>query len=151
MSLPDSDNGLDALMLGHFLISRPLEALPDFWFVYQPSSLLHHCQLCQLLFRQSWQHWSDKCLIILPLFAKWHQPDDNLQIDGLVCLCDEGPFLTKWLLALVVAIHPGKDGPIRVITMKMAKSIYEWPMTKAALVLPSDSLVDWPVRILNLL
>ena len=44
--VPDPDDGIDALMPGHFLIGRPLEALPDSSLVYQPNSLLRRWQLC---------------------------------------------------------------------------------------------------------
>ena len=139
--LPDSDDGIDALTPGHFLIGRPLEALPDSSFTYQPNSLLRRWQFCQLLVRQFWQRWSDEYFTILRKFTKWNRPDRNMQIGDLVCLRDEGLFPTKWPLARVIAVHPGKDGLVRVITVKTAKGIYKRPVTKAALVLPSDSLV----------
>ena len=63
----------------------------------------------------------------------WHQPDRNLQIGDLVCLCDEGLFPTKWPLARVVVVHPGKDGLIQVITVKTAKGTYNRHVAKAAL------------------
>ena len=74
----------------------------------------------------------------------WQRPDCKLQIGHLVhvCLCDEEPFPTKWPLARVVTVHPGKDGLVRVITVKMTKGTYIHPMTREALVLPSDSLVN---------
>ena len=138
--LPDSEDGIDALTPGHFLIGRPLEALPDPSYVYQPNSMLRRWQLCQLLVRQFWQRWSNEYFAILRKFTKWNRPERNLQIGDLVCLHDEGPFPTKWPLARVVAVHPGNDGLVRVITVKTARGTYKRPVTKAALVLPCDSV-----------
>ena len=107
--------------------------------MYQPNSLLHHWQLCQLLVRQFWQLWSDEYCTILRKFAKWNRPDRNLRVGDLVCLRDEGMFPTKWPLARVITVHPGPDGLVQVVTMKTSKGTYKGPVTKAALVLPSDS------------
>ncbi len=53
--LPDSDDGFAALTPGHFLIGRPLEALPDYSLSNQPNSLLRRWHLCQALVRRFWQ------------------------------------------------------------------------------------------------
>ena len=137
--LPDSDDGIEALTPGYFLVGHPLEALPDSSLMYQPSSLLRHWRLCQALVRQFWQRWSVKYLAVLRKFAKWNRPNRNLQVGDLVCLRDEGPFPTKWPLRRVVAVHPGRDNLVRVITVKTAKCTYKWPVAKAALILSPES------------
>ena len=57
--LPDSDKGIEALTSGHFLVGRPLKALPDSSIIYPHSlSLLKRWQLCQALIRHFWKRWS---------------------------------------------------------------------------------------------
>ena len=46
--LPEAKDGCEALTPGHFLIERPLEALPDPSSTGQAASLLSCWQLCQL-------------------------------------------------------------------------------------------------------
>ena len=53
--LPHDDDGVEALTPGHFLIGRPLEALPDPAFSYRNVSLLKRWHLSQALLRQFWQ------------------------------------------------------------------------------------------------
>ena len=134
-ALPDSDNGVEALTPGHFLISRPLEALPD---ASIASSLLRRWQLCQMLVRQFWKRWSSDYLVSLTKCTKWNRPHCNFQVGDLVCLRDEEVYSTKWPLARVTAVHPGTDGLVRVITVKTAKGTYKRPVTKAVLLLPDD-------------
>lgn len=45
--LPQDDDGVEAFTPGHFLIGRPLEALPDPAFSYHNISLLLRWHLCQ--------------------------------------------------------------------------------------------------------
>lgn len=81
--LPELDEGLEALTPGHFLIGRPLEALPDSSLAYQPNSLLHRSQLCQALVRHFWQRWSNE---YDSPHKKWNNPNRNLQVGDLVDL-----------------------------------------------------------------
>lgn len=60
--LPDSDDGIEVLTPGHFLIGRPLEALPDSSISYPPNNGLCRWHLCQALVRQFWQRWSSEYL-----------------------------------------------------------------------------------------
>ena len=57
ISLPIDDDGKGALTPGHFLIGRPLEALPDPSFSYRSLILLRRWHLCQALVRHFWQRW----------------------------------------------------------------------------------------------
>ena len=63
-TLPCEDDGVDVLTPGHFLIGRPLEALPDPSFSYKQLTLLHRWHLCQALVRHFWERWSSKYLTL---------------------------------------------------------------------------------------
>ena len=137
--MPDSDDGIEALTSGHFLIGRPLEDLPDSTLVYQPNSLLRRWKLCQALVRQFWQHWSREYLSTLARFTKWNHRSRNFQVGDLVCLREEELLSTKWPLAHMEAVHPGRGGLVRVVTVKTTKGTYKRPVTKVVLVLSKDT------------
>ena len=72
-------------------------------------------------------------------FTKLHLSTRNLQIGDLVCMHEDGLVPTKWPLARVVAVHPRKDGLVQVVSVKTPKGTYKRPVTKLALLLPSES------------
>ena len=45
---------------------------------------------------------------------------------------------TKWPLARVIDVHPGKDQVVRVVSIKTEQGIYKRPVAKVALLLPHD-------------
>ena len=45
---------------------------------------------------------------------------------------------TKWPLGKVIEVYPGKDNLVRVATVKTHSGICTRPVTKLALLLPSD-------------
>ena len=118
--------------------SSHLLPLPGSSLPYQPNSVLRRWQLCRALARHFWQRWSDEYLTHLARFAKWNHPNCNFQVGDLGSVSNkEDLFPTKWPIALV-AVHPGRDGLVRVITVKTTKGTYKRPVTKVNLVLPSD-------------
>ena len=135
--LPDSDDGLEAITPGHFLIGRPLEALPDPTLSYQPNSLLRRWRLCQALTRSFWQRWSTDYIRELMKYTKWNHPTRNLEPGDLVCVHEDGLVATKWPLARVVQTYPGADGKVRVVTVRTSRGLYKRPVTKIALILPN--------------
>ena len=136
--LPCDDDGVEALTPGHFLIGRPLESLPDPSFSYRSLPLLRRWHLCQALVRHFWQRWSVEYIASLRSFAKCHQPSRNTHVGDVVVLQEDGLVPTKWPLARVVKVHTGKDGLVRVVTVKTSTGTYKRPVTKIALLLPSQ-------------
>ncbi len=137
--LPDTEAGLEALTPGNFLIGKPLEAPPDSTLSYQPNTVLRRWHLCQGLTQSFWRRWSSEYLSHLRQLTKWRVPTRNFQVGDMVCLHEDGLSPTKWPLARVTAVHPGKDGLVRVLTIRTPQGIYTRPVTKATLLLPNGS------------
>ena len=136
--LPSDDDGIEALTPGHFLIGRPLESLPDPAFSYRNLSLLRRWHLCQALVRHFWQRWSIEYLSSLRRYVKWHHPSRNIEVGDIVILREDNLVPTKWPLAKVITAHPGNDGLTRVVTVKTSTGEYKRPVTKIAVLLPSQ-------------
>ena len=56
--MPDSDEGIEVLTPGHFLVRGPLEALPDPSASFRSIPLLRRWNLCQALTRHIRKRWS---------------------------------------------------------------------------------------------
>ena len=136
-----SDNdGIQTLTPGHFLIGRPLAALPDPSFSYRSVSLLRRWHLCQNLTRHFWQRWSDEYVTALNRYNKWRHPTKNLTKGDIVVLREGGTIPTNWPLARVIQTHPGRDNLVRVVTVKTANGVYKRPVNKMAILVPADSV-----------
>ena len=65
-------------------------------------------------------------------------PTRNLNVGDIVVLHEDN-VPTKWPLAKVIRVHAGKDGHVRVVTVKTSSGTYKRPITKITLLLPSES------------
>ena len=131
--LPCGDEGgIESLTPGHFLIGRPVEALPDPESSYHSPSLLKRWHLCQSLVRHLWQRWVKEYLTSLQRISKWHSSSASLAVGDVVILHEDTITPTKWP-------HPGKDGVVRVVTVRTGNgSTYTRPVVKAVPLLPMD-------------
>ena len=141
VALPLDDDGIEALTPGHFLVGRPIEALPDPALTYRSVSILTRWHLCQALVRHLWQRWSADYLDSLKRSSKWHRPSANLQVDDVVILREDNTIPAKWPLARVMAVHKGDDGLVRVITVKTSAGTYRRPVHKVVLLLTKSD--EW--------
>jgi hypothetical protein len=132
------DDGIEALTPWHFLIGQPLEAIPDSVEVHKPLNTLRRWCLCQAMLRTFWKRWSTEYLVSLHRYNKWQNPTRNFQIGDVVIVQDDALVPCKWPLGRIVETHQGKDGLVRVVTVKMTNGIYKRPVTKIALLLPED-------------
>ena len=77
-------------------------------------------QLCKSLLRQ---RWSSEYISRLGRFNKWQHPTGYIQSGDLVAIHKDSPIPTKWPLAHVVEVYPGKDNLVRVAKIKTAYGI----------------------------
>jgi hypothetical protein len=135
VALPLEDDGIEALTPGHFLIGRPLEALPDPALTYRSISILSRWHLCQALVRHLWQRWSSDYLDSLKRISKWHSQSQNLCVGDIVLLREDNVVPAKWPIGRVVVTYPGNDGLVRVVSVKTSHGTYRRPVMKVVLLL----------------
>ncbi|XP_015124378.1 uncharacterized protein LOC107046300 [Diachasma alloeum] len=123
------------------LNSRPLQAL-DFLIgeasiaLAEPSldhlnvGRLSRWQLIQQRLQYFWKQWSTGYLQQLQSISKWHHPSNDIRIGSVFLLSDERFPPAKWPLARVTALHPGKDGLSRVVTIRTATTTLIRPIFK---------------------
>ena len=62
---------------------------------------------------------------------KWRNQSTNLGIGDLVIVKDDDDMSNKrWNLGRIVKVNKGKDGVVRVATVKTAKGVYTRPAVK---------------------
>ncbi|XP_011859203.1 PREDICTED: uncharacterized protein LOC105556723 [Vollenhovia emeryi] len=98
-----------------------------------------HCSLKQLIqqkAQQFWTQWSSHYLQRQQAISKWHHRNNEIKIGSLVLITDER--LPPCKSARISALHPRKDGLVRVVTLKTATATLIRPVIKLS-VLPISS------------
>ena len=130
--LPSSEECIEVLTPGQFLIGQPLEAMPDPSTITHTHSvsLLKRWHLVQSLVRHLWQRWSAEYLTSLAKVNKWHYPSRNIQVNDIVLLKEDNLIPTNWPLARIIQVHPGNDNRVRVVTLNTQNGTYKRPINK---------------------
>ena len=131
-----NDEGMEVLTPGHFLIGRPIEAVPDHDLSYRP--LLCRLHLCEALVRHFWRRWQSEYLTSLRKYSKWRNPVKNLEVGDIVVLREDNTMPTQWPIARIVETHQGRDRLVRVFKLRTKNGIYVRPVAKVALLLPCE-------------
>lgn len=75
----------------------------------------------QAIAQRYWNRWIKECRPLLQHRRKWY--DDRhykqLQEDDVVLIVDETAKRNTWSLGRIVAVHPGNDGKVRAVTVKV--------------------------------
>ena len=127
MSNEPSD--LHALTPAHFLIGRPLTALPT-QEVDLPPNPVAHSQKIAVFVKGFWHRWRREYLPTLQPRRKWTTNTPNLQVNDLVVLEEpHAPPLT-WPLGRIEKVFPGEDGVVRSVQVRTASGSYKRPSVK---------------------
>lgn len=121
---------LDALTPAHFLVGGPLTLVPEAPPPTGPDSRLSRFQGLQRMRQVFWKRWSQEYLHHLQERGKWREPSDNFAVGQLVLVKDERYPPTKWPLGRVTEVHPGSDGLVRVVTVRLANTTLRRPIVR---------------------
>ncbi|XP_062703843.1 uncharacterized protein LOC134286271 [Aedes albopictus] len=116
--LSNDPRDLEVLTPGHFLIQRPLTAIPEPSLSEVPEGRLSRWQRVQSYSQQIWKRWSTDYLSTLQSRNKWTRQRNNLSVGTMVLLKEDNIPPLKWRLGRVTEIHPGPDGNTRVVTVR---------------------------------
>nr|XP_049702276.1 uncharacterized protein LOC126055742 [Helicoverpa armigera] len=137
-ALTENIDDLDYLSPAHFLTGRAGVTI-----IETPEDGRTRWYLTNQLFQQIWKRWKSEYLSQLNARNKWLKPQDNIQVGNLVIIQDENLPAGKWAMARVVELHPGRDGYVRVVSLKTQHGIIKRPIVKLCL-LPIRPAQDEP-------
>ncbi|UYV73041.1 hypothetical protein LAZ67_10001650 [Cordylochernes scorpioides] len=114
----DSDD-FNPLTPGHFLIGRPLTALPESNDDDVPINYLDRWSLNKKIKNVFWKRWNREYLNNLQQRLKWQKSSPNIKEGDLILLKDTiSPPAMYWSLGRITKVFPGADGKVRVVEVK---------------------------------
>lgn len=118
--LSSDPTDFNPLTPAHFLIGRSLTSVPEGNYINIKEARLNTYQKYQQIYQQFWSQWSKAYIGELQGRTKWVKTAHEAIQPGLMVLLKEDhmPPL-QWSLGRIVDVHPGADGVVRVVTVKL--------------------------------
>lgn len=126
-------NDIDDLQVitpGHFIIGRAPLSPPDHDQPLVNISHLNRWQLLQRMRNDFWYQWSHEYLVRLQNRPKWMKQKENVCVGQIVLVRDDRLPPQVWELGRITKLHHGRDGLVRVVTLKTARHIIERAISK---------------------
>ncbi|XP_029055232.2 uncharacterized protein LOC114882514 [Osmia bicornis bicornis] len=124
--LSSDPNDFLALSPSHFLIGDSLACLPEHDLADIQTNKLSLWQHIQKIKQHFWKRWQTEYLQELHTRSKWHTGNSTGIKEGiLVTIRDVNSPPLQWQLGRVVAVHPGEDNIVRVVTVRTPHGIYK--------------------------
>ncbi|UYV73935.1 hypothetical protein LAZ67_11001507 [Cordylochernes scorpioides] len=117
----------------HFLLAEPSSCVPEDDLLLVENHLLTRWQLVQRVMQHLWKRWSKDYLNGLQQRNKWKTISPNVDINTLVLIKEERMPPARWLMGRVVETHPGKDGLVRVVSVRTSVGVLRRPLVKLVL------------------
>lgn len=118
--LSSDPNDLEPITPAHFLIGGPMIFHPEPVYEDKQIMYLKRWKLVQCMLQGFWKRWYKEYLPQLQIRNKWTSEAKAIITGDLVIIKDDNIPPIKWNLARVINTHPGKDGIVRVATVRTA-------------------------------
>lgn len=129
-ALTDDFSNFAVLTPGHFLMGSAPILPPEPTLLNVSENRLSRWQLLEQMKQRFWKVWSSDYLASLQQRPRWRRAVENLSVGQLVIIRQDNLPPVKWLLGRIEAIHPGRDGLVRVATVRTQSSTLERPVVK---------------------
>ncbi|XP_011691571.1 PREDICTED: uncharacterized protein LOC105452295 [Wasmannia auropunctata] len=119
-TLSSDPNDLLALTPAHYLIGKPLTALPEGNLSSVPANRLSTWQHITKVRQDFWSRWHLEYLNELQIRSKWVKDGPELEVGMIVLIKTKGLPCTQWALGRITDLRRGEDGVSRVAILKTA-------------------------------
>ncbi|CAK1545368.1 unnamed protein product [Leptosia nina] len=96
-------------------------------------------RMVQSMNKQIWEKWSLDYLQQLQSRSKWRSPSKNIEVGDVVVVREDHIPPGKWALGRVTEVHPGRDGYVRIVSLKTKNGVIKRPVIKLALLPVSEN------------
>ncbi|XP_055527713.1 uncharacterized protein LOC129720280 [Wyeomyia smithii] len=131
-SLSSDPTEPEVLTPGHFIINRPLLAIPEPSLMHLPTNRLSHWQRIQQLREHFWKRRSKEYVTELQVSGKWTNKRNNIRPGMIVVLKEDNLPPQCWRLGRVVKVYPGADDLVRVVDVQTKTGTFQRPIHKLA-------------------
>ncbi|XP_045778087.1 uncharacterized protein LOC123875994 [Maniola jurtina] len=122
--LSNDPQDLTPLTPGHFLVGRPLTALPMPELLHIKEHRLTRFERLEQMRQHFWSRWHKEYIAELQQRTKWQTSKGLVLQEGTLALIkDEALPPMKWSLGRVIKVHPGSDGVSRVADLQTSKGV----------------------------
>ncbi|XP_062713379.1 uncharacterized protein LOC134290294 [Aedes albopictus] len=142
--LSNDPNDFSALTPGHFLVGRPLTAVPEPDLQEVPENRLSHWQRTQDFVQQLWRKWKTQYLSDLHNRTRWSRKRDNIHVGTMVFIKEDNLPPQKWRLGRVTEIFPSQDGNVRVVSVRTQDGVFKRGISKICILPIRDNDQESP-------
>lgn len=128
---------VECLTPGHFLIGRPLLAVPEIGVLAQVRSLANRWMLINQCMQSFWRRWRNEYLQTLQVRNRCITDAPNIAVGDVVIVKDANTPPLKWRMGRVTEVLPGADKVVRVVRLLTAAGTLTRPVVKVVK-LPTD-------------
>ncbi|XP_047538689.1 uncharacterized protein LOC125072207, partial [Vanessa atalanta] len=109
---------------------QPLVAIPEPNVTNEKLNRWTRWQLLSNIVQHYWQRWSQEYLHTLQQRSKWTESRNNVKIGSLVVLKEDNLPPLQWRLGVIENTHLGKDGVVRVVSVRTAQGVCKRAVVK---------------------
>ncbi|KAJ0181137.1 hypothetical protein K1T71_003222 [Dendrolimus kikuchii] len=139
--LSNDPSDLQPLTPAHFLVGRPLTAVPHPEISIRNINSMQRFQRVESLRQHFWRRFSNEYIFWLQNKTKWHSSKGELVEGALVVIKEKNTPPLMWLLGRIERVVPGNDGVARVADIRTKKGVIRRAFNSICC-LPISSLED---------
>lgn len=128
--LSSSPNDFLPLTPGHFLIGRPMTALPSPALCDRNENQLTRYERLERIRQHFWQRWQQEYLSELQQRTKWRTDKSRLNVGDMVLITEDNTPPLAWRLGRILRLIPGPDGIIRVADINTVRGVIRRTLTR---------------------